>query len=116
MRAEIWKYIILYLNGGIFAEIDVFPLKPLQTWDLYPFETYQVIIGAFDNEYFSNKIFMSAPHHPLFKHIIESIYEKIKKFRNILKQGMSLIMMGTHILDRNFAFLNIDRVPYFSYF
>jgi len=78
MRAEIWKYIILYLNGGIFAEIDVFPLKSLQNWDHYPFETYQVIIGVFDNEYFSNKIFMSAPHHPLFKHIIESIYEKIK--------------------------------------
>ena len=57
--------LVLYLNGGILAEIDVFPLKPLQTWVLYPFETYQVIIGAFDNEYFSNKIFMSAPPSPV---------------------------------------------------
>lgn len=38
MWADIWKYLIIYINGGIYADTDIYPLKPLEKWDFYPFD------------------------------------------------------------------------------
>ena len=32
MRADIWRYSILYVNGGIYADWDVTNLTPIQKW------------------------------------------------------------------------------------
>ena len=40
MKVGIWKLCVLYLYGGIYADTDTRPLKPIDKWDLYPFDEY----------------------------------------------------------------------------
>ena len=32
MRADMWRYAILYAFGGIYADIDVLALHPMEQW------------------------------------------------------------------------------------
>lgn len=32
MRADFWRYAILYARGGLYADVDVTSLRPLQQW------------------------------------------------------------------------------------
>ena len=38
MTADMWRMILSYLNGGIYADTDVIPKKPFQEWQFYPFK------------------------------------------------------------------------------
>lgn len=45
MRADLWRYCIIYIFGGLYADTDVRPIRSISDWDLYPFDSYQFIIG-----------------------------------------------------------------------
>jgi mannosyltransferase OCH1-like enzyme len=38
MRADFWRYAILYIYGGIYLDIDTQPLLSIEKWEYYPFE------------------------------------------------------------------------------
>ena len=38
MTADMWRMVFAYLNGGIYADIDVKPLKRFDKWEFYPFK------------------------------------------------------------------------------
>jgi mannosyltransferase OCH1-like enzyme len=38
MRADFWRYAILYIYGGIYMDIDTSPLLTVDKWKNYPFE------------------------------------------------------------------------------
>ena len=38
MKANMFKYVYLYENGGIYIDVDVEPLAPLKNWPEYPFK------------------------------------------------------------------------------
>ena len=78
MRVDLYKLCILYIRGGIYSDIDIKPLKPIDRWDLYPFDKYQVVIGKEVNQWhFETRTMMSVPRHPLFKYIIEYVYDSL---------------------------------------
>ena len=33
MKADFWRYCVLYINGGIYADLDAKPLIPINEWD-----------------------------------------------------------------------------------
>ena len=40
MKVDLYKLCVLYIYGGIYSDVDMRPLKPINKWDLYPFEEY----------------------------------------------------------------------------
>ena len=37
MRADFWRYALMYVRGGIHMDLDTICLKPVEKWDSYPF-------------------------------------------------------------------------------
>ena len=43
---DFWRYFILYIKGGIYADTYVKLLKPIEDWEYDPFNKYQVVLGT----------------------------------------------------------------------
>lgn len=42
--ADMWRYIVLYKYGGIYLDIDMEFLKPIQEWPGYPWENVSAVL------------------------------------------------------------------------
>jgi mannosyltransferase OCH1-like enzyme len=38
MKADFWRYAVLYFYGGVYTDIDTDPYKSIRDWPHYPFE------------------------------------------------------------------------------
>ena len=38
MKADLWRLATIYINGGIYADIDAIPKINFENWDYYPFK------------------------------------------------------------------------------
>eukprot|EP00877_Chromochloris_zofingiensis_P001976 jgi/Chrzof1/1177/Cz01g43170.t1 len=88
-RADLWRYLVLYLHGGVYADMDVTCHKPINDWDdAYPYGSGNLVVGveafhkdptAFDmyNHHrpiqFTNWAMAAAPGHPLLKRLAVKI-------------------------------------------
>ena len=86
IRANLWMYMNLYINGGIYMDLDCLPLQNINEWlkDEHDFIVWH------DNSQdllFSIALVASAPRHPILKSVIDNIminienneYEKFEK-------------------------------------
>lgn len=46
MKADFWRYFIMYIKGGIYADTDVILLNNIENWKYDPMNNYQVAISA----------------------------------------------------------------------
>jgi mannosyltransferase OCH1-like enzyme len=37
MRADFWRYLIVYIFGGFYTDIDTIPIQKFTDWPDYPF-------------------------------------------------------------------------------
>lgn len=107
MIADIWRYAILYMHGGIYADVDVSCEKEFQSWfppavsketvaKTAPLDPYSlgenastlyqglryddcgIIVGLENGEHFCQWTLASVPGHPLLQNVIELIIERGK--------------------------------------
>ena len=83
-RADIMRYFILWLYGGIYADLDMECLRPLN----HLLSTYSCIIAREPEEIAyvqhmrnmsiaSNAFMACRPHHPFMKFIVNNLYSRI---------------------------------------
>ncbi|KAL4855480.1 Initiation-specific alpha-1 [Chlorella vulgaris] len=95
MRADFWRYAILYAFGGIYADIDVQALRPLDQW-LPPepdgvhwppnndtrvapsWSDCSITIALQSDIFFCQWTIMSAPKHPVLRAVLELIIQRAK--------------------------------------
>ncbi len=51
MKADFWRYAVMYFYGGVYMDIDAMPLKALRDFKHYPFEEKRVVIGLENDEH-----------------------------------------------------------------
>jgi mannosyltransferase OCH1-like enzyme len=67
-KADLWRYCILYKQGGIYLDIDSTLLEPLHTF-IHPEDS--VIVSRESNEkMFLQWLLIASPHHPIFERAI----------------------------------------------
>lgn len=73
MRADMWRIAVIYINGGIYADTDVWCNQPigvlLQDRDIVMCKEHS------DSILVSNFFFAAKPKHPIFKDIIDLMVE-----------------------------------------
>jgi mannosyltransferase OCH1-like enzyme len=74
MRADMWRYCVLYVHGGIYADIDSKLLKPVTDWNINPSD--QIIISLENDLHFCQWTIASVPRHPILKRVIEMIVQE----------------------------------------
>ena len=40
MKADFWRYLVLYLKGGVYSDTDARLMKSLYDWEFDPFNNY----------------------------------------------------------------------------
>jgi len=76
MRSDIWRYLILYSYGGVYADLDTICLKPIEQWVS---GNHSATICEDDIPGTYNQLtFASEPNNVIFKAVINLIKEKFK--------------------------------------
>jgi alpha 1,6-mannosyltransferase len=143
LKFEFLKYLIIYLHGGVYADIDTNNVKPIKHWfklETIPTKFWLGIDSDSNNANwmdnfsrrltFNNNIFRSKAYHPLLARLIaritfiihtqKAIIDSInwdKEFSNYDASGAPLIQFtGTAILtDTAFEYLNnLDDYIFFT--
>jgi mannosyltransferase OCH1-like enzyme len=71
-KSDILRYELLYKFGGVYLDVDMVVLKPLDILH-HTYEFYAGLHPSNSEDVLGNAIIGSAPGHPILKHCIESI-------------------------------------------
>lgn len=69
MRADMWRIAVVYVNGGIYADTDVFCMKSIAP--LLSNKDLILCHEHHDTELVSNFFFAATPKHPVLKEVLE---------------------------------------------
>lgn len=76
-RADLWRYMVLFIHGGVYADLDFECFESLDLWvdQRYGFIVSSDMYGAG----FTQMIFASEPNNIFIKAILNNIYEQFNK-------------------------------------
>lgn len=77
MKADMWRYCVLYIHGGIYSDIDSVSIKPIEEWKIQ--EEDRIIIGLENDLHFCQWTIISEPKHPILKTVIQLIVDEAEK-------------------------------------
>ena len=77
MRADFWRYYVVYVHGGIYADADVACKQPVARW--WPAPGCSAVIGLENDLHLCQWTFAAEKHHPLLWATINLIYSVAKK-------------------------------------
>lgn len=82
MKSDIWRYMVLYVYGGFYVDLDTKCIDPIIKW--LPKDKNFIVSIDYDYENFSNGYILSCPRSPIMLSVLEYIKNKpIKnKYRN----------------------------------
>ncbi len=70
MRGDIWRYMIIYKYGGVYADLDTLCLKPISTWMK---DEYDMIICPENDVHLCQWTFAATAGHPVLKSVLDEI-------------------------------------------
>lgn len=83
MRADIWRYMVLYKVGGIYADIDTVCHKPADEW--LP-EDKDFVIAIENSWHFETWTIASAPNNPIILHVLNKIKNRLESITDYSAQ------------------------------
>lgn len=72
MRGDIWRYMIIYKYGGVYADLDTECWQPISSWML---EDADMIVCPETSNHFCQWTFAATPEHPIIKSVLDHIKE-----------------------------------------
>ena len=75
MRGDLWRYMIIYIYGGIYADLDTHCLEPISTWLKNDMD---MIVCPETDKHFCQWTFAAAPKHPVIRSVLDHIKEMLK--------------------------------------
>lgn len=88
MRADFWRCAVVYINGGIYSDVDVIcraSIAPLLTDDIVLFREEHTDTNV------SNFFFAAEPKHPFFKNVIDVM---VGGFENAFKDNTGFLVQN----------------------
>lgn len=75
MRGDLWRYLIIYAYGGIYADLDTLCIKPVDSW-LKP--EYDMIVCPEHDLHFCQWTFAASKNNEIIKSVVDLIVERSK--------------------------------------
>jgi hypothetical protein len=94
-RADLWRYLIIYQYGGVYADLDCRCLSPLRTW-IKPDSEYVTQLGV--NKDVCQWLIISIPKNPIFLRAAE------RSLQNIENKTTDLEYRGFEVKDQKLVF------------
>lgn len=70
MRGDLWRYLVIYKYGGVYADLDTNCLKPISNWMS---DDYDMIVCPETSTHFCQWTFAAVAGHPLIKSVLDEI-------------------------------------------
>lgn len=67
MRGDILRYLLIYKNGGVYADLDTLCLKPIDSWIV---KDKEIIFGPESSLEFCVWTFASVANHPIIENVL----------------------------------------------
>ncbi|KAJ8905573.1 hypothetical protein NDN08_002080 [Rhodosorus marinus] len=75
MKADFFRYMVVYIHGGVYADADTINHKSIDEW---VDSDCQFVVAPEDNDgFFCQWAFAAIPRHPILKRLVELIFEKL---------------------------------------
>lgn len=74
MRADIWRVMAVYINGGIYTDLDTYCKAPIDSW-LKEWDDKRVVLNAEHEVHINQWTFLSERGHPLMEYILEKMQQ-----------------------------------------
>ena len=74
MRGDLWRYMVIYKYGGVYADLDTECLTPISLWLN---EDYEMIVCPETDIHFCQWTFAASAGNPVLKSVIDTIKEKL---------------------------------------
>lgn len=76
MKTDVWRIMTLYLNGGVYADIDTICTDPLDNW-VGQYEDKSFICGYESVDFLCQWCILSSKNHPALERLLHDIYEQL---------------------------------------
>jgi mannosyltransferase OCH1-like enzyme len=74
MRGDLWRYMIIYKYGGVYADLDTECLNPINIWLN---KDYDMIVCPETDIHFCQWTFAASAQNPILKSVLDTIKEKL---------------------------------------
>jgi mannosyltransferase OCH1-like enzyme len=74
MRGDLWRYMVIYKYGGVYADLDTECLKPISSWMI---EDKQFIVCPETSHHFCQWTFASTAGNPILKSVLDLIKHRL---------------------------------------
>lgn len=85
MKADFWRYAVIYINGGLYADVDVVPKMNMSSWFkkqkgrrpmTWEEAGCSMLLGFENDAHVSNWAFAAVKQHPVLNRTIELIVDR----------------------------------------
>ena len=74
MRGDLWRYMVIYKYGGVYADLDTHCMSPIDTWML---EDKDFIVCPETDKHFCQWTFASSAKNPILKSVLDLIKDRL---------------------------------------
>jgi mannosyltransferase OCH1-like enzyme len=80
MKADLWRYLILATEGGVYSDVDSQCCSPIDSWaaDVTKKSKHILLVGLENDTHFCQWTIASTAHHPAMKHVCEFLVDRWK--------------------------------------
>lgn len=108
MKADLWRYCVLYVHGGIYSDIDTFLVRPDDLYSLVKNTSSRIIIGMENLTHFCQWTIISEPRHPVLQKVIQLSLTRIGEGVDTTKPNFVHYYTGPAVwTDAIYMLLNI---------
>ncbi len=100
MKSDLWRYMIIYKNGGIYMDADATCFLP---FDSYIRQQDTFIANQLKQNYYSQWFFGSKKNNPILKDVLDDCIENLKRKRD----GSVFHLTGPLIFNKSIINYNI---------
>jgi len=73
MQADIWRVMVVYKYGGLYADLDTHCKIPIEEWPNEDVLSHRVFLNAEHSSHLLSATFLAEPGHPMFESILNSM-------------------------------------------
>ena len=98
-RADLFRYCILYVNGGVWSDVDIVPLHPLNDFINHDSPAELIVVhdgGMPGDEFLYNAFLAAVPRHPVLKRAMDIV----KEHHKLRFEEGAVMVTGPHVLWR----------------
>lgn len=94
MRADMWRYAVLYIEGGVYADLDAECLIPINEWGI---PRGQLVVGLEKKVHFCQWCIASVAKHSLLATVLEMIVARWQDDPDLSRPNLTHYLTGPGI-------------------